>query len=107
MDKELISSESFLFGKNESLSINFLEKIFYFIETYKLSLETISILTKIDIEKLNDFYYKNGLLHYDELSLINKVIVNPFEIVFKTAELNYETAIESQEELRKLRELKK
>jgi hypothetical protein len=107
MNRDLINTESFLFRKDESVSINFLEKLYYFIETYKFSLETVSILTKIDIEKLNDFYYKNGSLHYDELSLINKVILIPFEHVFNIAEYNYQKAIESQEQLRKLRQSNK
>lgn len=107
MNQELINSESFLFKKDESISINFLEKLFNFIETYKLSLETVSILTKIDIDKLNDFYYKNGVLHYDELRLINKVIINPFENVFEIAESNYKMAIKNQEDLKKLMSSKK
>lgn len=107
VEQELISSESFLFRKDDSIAINFLEKLFHFIEMYKLSLETVSILTKIDIDKLNDFYYKNGVLHYDEIRLINKVIVNPFEHVFQTAESNYKMAIRNQEDLKKLMSSKK
>lgn len=107
MNKELVESESFLFKKNDNVSISFLEKLYYFIETYKFSLETVSILTKIDTEKLNNFYYKNGELHYDELSLINKVIIIPFENVFSISEYNCKKAMEIQEKLRELRKSKK
>lgn len=102
----MIDDKRFLFRKDEEITISFLEKLYYFIEEYKLSLETVSILTKIDLQKLNEFYYKSGKLHYDELSLIKKVVIMPFEKVFEVAEHNYVKVTESQNKLNNLRKLK-
>ncbi|WP_343101354.1 hypothetical protein [Romboutsia sp. MSSM.1001216sp_RTP31141st1_G3_RTP31141_220114] len=101
----MIDDERFLFKKDEEITISFLEKLYYFIEEYKFSLETVSRLTRINLKKLNEFYYNSGKLHYDELSLIKKVVVLPFENIFEIAEYNYVHVIETQKELNNLRKL--
>ncbi|AVD37738.1 TPA: hypothetical protein KRI65_000517 [Clostridioides difficile] len=83
------------FFKEHEVAKNYIGELYNFIEEYKLSMETVSILTNIDIKKLNDFYIGKGTLHYDELVLINSVIIMPFIDVFKTAKHNYEMIIKS------------
>ncbi|MFL8674148.1 HTH domain-containing protein [Clostridioides sp. GD02404] len=83
------------FFREHEVAKNYIGDLFYLIEEYKFSMETVSILTNIDIKKLNEFYIGKGTLHYDELVLINSVVIMPFIDVFKTAKHNYEMIIKS------------
>ncbi|MCR8743688.1 hypothetical protein [Romboutsia lituseburensis] len=78
-----------LFKKNDEITLSFLELLYHFIDDYKFSLETVSILTKIELTKLEKFYYESGNLSYNELSLIKKVVILPFENVFEISKFNY------------------
>ncbi|MCC0650598.1 HTH domain-containing protein [Clostridioides sp. ZZV15-6598] len=77
------------FFKEDEVAKNYIGDLYYLIDEYKFSMDTVSILTNIDIKKLNDFYIGKGTLHYDELTLINSVIIMPFVDTFKTAKHNY------------------
>ncbi|CCL53312.1 hypothetical protein [Clostridioides difficile] len=83
------------FFKDHEVAKNYIGDLYNFIEEYKFSMDTVSILTNIDIKKLNDFYIGKGALHYDELVLINSVVIMPFIDVFKTAKHNYGMIIKS------------
>ncbi|MCC0718569.1 MULTISPECIES: hypothetical protein [unclassified Clostridioides] len=53
-------------------------------------MDIVSILTNIDIKKLNDFYSGKVTLHYDELILINSVIIMSFADTFKTTKYSHD-----------------
>lgn len=82
-------AEKPLFKKNDEITLSFLELLYHFIYDYKFSLETVSILTKIELTKLEKFYYESGNLSYDELSLIKKVVILPFKNFFEISKFNY------------------
>ncbi|UDN56625.1 HTH domain-containing protein [Clostridioides sp. ES-S-0010-02] len=87
------------FFKDHEVAKNYIGDLYYLIDEYKFSMDTVSILTNIDIKKLNDFYIGKGTLHYDELVLINSVIIIPFIDVFKTAKDNYDMIIKAHKKI--------
>ncbi|WLD28338.1 MULTISPECIES: hypothetical protein [unclassified Clostridioides] len=59
-------------------------------------MDIVSILTNIDIKKLNDFYSGKVTLHYDELILINSVIIMSFADTFKTTKYSHDMIIKTR-----------
>ncbi|MBH6949523.1 hypothetical protein I6A93_17565 [Clostridioides difficile] len=84
-----------LYRDNEVLE-KFVEDLSFLIDDYKFSLETISILCKINIEKLTNFYAGKGYILYEEMSLIESVLA-PFLSAIDIAKHNYDVVIKSRE----------
>ncbi|MGO0907717.1 HTH domain-containing protein [Clostridioides difficile] len=74
----------------------FMKDLSFLIEEYKFSMETISILCKIDLENLNDFYIGKDFLLYEEISLIESVLF-PFISAIDIAKHNYNIIIKTRQ----------
>ncbi|HID1218349.1 hypothetical protein KW94_19845 [Clostridioides difficile] len=85
------------FFKDHEVSKNYIGGLYKLIDIYKFSMESVSILTRIDLDKLNNFYAGETSLNYDELCLIESVIA-PFIEAFKNAEHNYNMIIKTRKE---------
>ncbi len=90
MEFDLILSESDKFYKDHSVLENFITKLDILINEYKIGLETVSILCKIDLDKINLFYSGKGYLTYNEMEIIQTVFLYPFEKAIKISKENYD-----------------
>lgn len=86
------------FFKDHEVAINYIGGLYKLIDVYKFSMESVSVLTRIDLDKLNNFYAGKTSLNYDELCLIESVIITPLVEAFESAEHNYNMTIKMREE---------
>ncbi|MBS1276222.1 hypothetical protein E1H49_19375 (plasmid) [Clostridioides difficile] len=86
------------FFKSHEVAKNYIGGLYKLIDVYKFSMESVSVLTRIDLDKLNNFYAGEASLNYDELCLIESVIITPLAGAFETAEHNYNMIIKARKE---------
>lgn len=67
------------------------------VDTYKFSMESISILSHIEICKLNDFYTGNGYLNYEEVLQLYDTVIDVFTIAVETSLHNYKCLLKFKE----------
>lgn len=85
-----------IFFKDDHGLESFMQRLNNLIQIYKFELETISILCKIELDKLKLFFEGKEYLTYDEVILIQAVFFEPFESAINISKENYEMEIKSQ-----------
>lgn len=81
------------FFKNYEVVKNYIGGLYKFIDVYKFLMELVFVLIRIDLDKLNNFYVGEVSLNYDELCLIESVIIIFLVGVFEIVEYNYNMII--------------
>lgn len=64
-------------------------KLISLINVYKFSIETISILSHIELNKLINFYNGKESLNYEEIIRLGIDVLDPLDIAIKTSIYNY------------------
>lgn len=85
------------FLKDDHGIASFMKRLNNLIQIYKFELETISILSNIELNKLKLFFEGKEYLTYDEVIIIETVICDPFESAIDIAKENYRMVKKTQE----------
>lgn len=99
----VVKCEKFISGGDLMILKNANEKIFlgdecieiaseqleFLVKEYKFSLESISILSHIELNKLSDFYYRKNGLEYDEVVQLSNSVLEVFVPAVETSIHNY------------------
>lgn len=72
-------------------------KLISLINTYKFSIETISILSHIELNKLTNFYNGEEKLDYEEIIRLCGDVLDPLTIAVNTSINNYNSYQKSKE----------
>ncbi|MDZ4910186.1 hypothetical protein GNF68_14210 [Clostridium perfringens] len=66
------------------------KKLVLLVDKYKFSIDTISILSHIELKKITGFLNKKEGLTYDEINMLDNVVLSVFESAIQTSIYNYE-----------------
>lgn len=71
------------------------------VDTYKFSLESISLLSHIELDKLISFYNGEASLHYEEIHKLDIVVIDIFIKAIESSLHNYDFYLKSREYIAK------
>lgn len=101
MKKELFFYEGMLLEEfkniryliNDEFIEEFVINLYTLLDEYKFTLETISILSKVEINTLENFINKKGGLTYDEINMIEDCVLLPLIKVLEVCEHNFKMKV--------------